>query len=51
LRARNVPFVFTTGYHSASIEPEFRDIRIWEKPLDIAAMTRDLGGIVRGSAQ
>ena len=48
LRARNVPFVFTTGYDRKSIDAEFEDIRLWEKPLDIPAMARELAGMVKG---
>jgi CheY-like chemotaxis protein len=48
LRARKVPFVFTTGYDRKSIEPEFGDVRLWEKPLDIPAMARELAGMIRG---
>jgi CheY-like chemotaxis protein len=48
LRARNVPFVFTTGYDRKSIEPEFQDVRLWEKPLDIPAMARELAGMING---
>jgi CheY-like chemotaxis protein len=47
LRARKVPFVFTTGYDRKSIDAEFGDIRLWEKPLDIAAMARDLAGMIK----
>jgi len=42
LRARHVPFLFTTGYDKVSIAPEFRDVTLWEKPIDIAAMIRGL---------
>jgi DNA-binding response OmpR family regulator len=38
LRLRGVPFAFTTGYGMTAIEPEFQDVRLWEKPLDTAAM-------------
>jgi CheY-like chemotaxis protein len=48
LRARKVPFVFTTGYDRKSIEPEFGDVRLWEKPLDIPAMAHELAGMIRG---
>jgi CheY-like chemotaxis protein len=48
LRARKVPFVFTTGYDRQSVDSEFHDIRLWEKPLDIPAMTRDLVGLIKG---
>ena len=46
LRARHVPFVFTTGYDPISIAPEFQDVLLWEKPIDIAAMIRGLGGLI-----
>jgi len=49
LRARKVPLLFTTGYDRKSIEPEFQDIRLWEKPLDIPAMARDLAGMIKGN--
>ncbi|MBR0960694.1 response regulator [Bradyrhizobium japonicum] len=46
LRARDVPFVFTTGYDKVSIKPEFRDVPLWEKPIDIVAMAQTLAGLV-----
>ena len=46
LRARHVPFVFTTGYDPVSIAPQFQDVLLWEKPIDIAAMIRGLGGLI-----
>ncbi|MHC4055604.1 response regulator [Bradyrhizobium sp. 25ACV] len=48
LRARQVPFVFTTGYDRISIEPEFQDVPIWEKPIDIVAMVQNLASLVDG---
>nr|WP_249146052.1 response regulator [Bradyrhizobium diazoefficiens] len=50
LRARQVPFVFTTGYDKASIAPEFHDVMLWEKPIDIAAMIRGLSGLIAAGA-
>lgn len=47
LKARNVPFVFTTGYDRRSIEAEFQDVLIWEKPFDLVAMVRALAAVVR----
>jgi CheY-like chemotaxis protein len=47
LRLRRVPFVFASGYGMAAIEPEFRDVVLWEKPLDIAAMARELAGLIQ----
>jgi CheY-like chemotaxis protein len=46
LRARKVPFVFTTGYDRKSIEAEFGDVSLWEKPLDIPAMAHELAGMI-----
>ena len=34
LRARNIPFVFATGYSSESIDPRFGDISVLQKPID-----------------
>lgn len=47
LKARKVPFVFTTGYDGSSVEREFHDVPLWEKPLDVAAMARDLVNLIR----
>jgi hypothetical protein len=47
LRARRIPFVFSTGYDRSSVDAEFQDIRLWEKPLDIAAMTHELAKPIR----
>ena len=47
LRARKVPFVFTSGYDSSSIEAEFQDVRLLGKPLDIAAMARELANMIK----
>jgi DNA-binding response OmpR family regulator len=47
LRARKVPFVFMSGYDDSSIEAEFRDVRLWGKPLDFAAMARELTSMIR----
>ncbi|MDA9410683.1 MULTISPECIES: response regulator [unclassified Bradyrhizobium] len=46
LRTRQVPFVFTTGYDPVSIAPQFQDVALWEKPIDIASMIRGLGGLI-----
>src|SRR5262245_13566988 len=47
LRLRRVPFVFATGYGAWAIDAEFRDVQLWEKPLDIPAMARDLGSLIQ----
>ena len=49
LRSRKVPLVFTTGYEKSSIEPEFQDVRLWGKPLDLKAMSRELTSLIKGS--
>lgn len=48
LRARHVPFVFTTGYDRISIGTEFQDVPLWEKPIDIVAMAQNLASLVGG---
>ena len=47
LRARSIPFVFATGFDRAAIDAEFQDIHLWEKPLDLTAMARDLTELIR----
>lgn len=47
LAARHVPFVFTTGYDKGTIDAEFEHVPLWEKPIDIAAMLRGLGGLIQ----
>jgi DNA-binding response OmpR family regulator len=49
LRSRKVPLVFTSGYDRISIAPEFQDVRLWGKPLDIKALARELTGMIRGN--
>jgi DNA-binding response OmpR family regulator len=49
LRARKVPFVFTTGYDRSSIDAEFHDVPLWGKPLDVRALTNELTGMIRGA--
>jgi CheY-like chemotaxis protein len=47
LRERHVPFVFTTGYDKTSVDAEFHDVSLWEKPIDVAAMARGLARLIR----
>lgn len=49
LRSRKVPLVFTTGYDRSSIEPEFQDVKLWGKPLDLKAMARELASLIGGA--
>jgi CheY-like chemotaxis protein len=46
LRSRGVRFVFTTGHDRSVIEPEFGDVPLWEKPLDVATMTCKLSELI-----
>ena len=48
LRSRKVPLVFTTGYDKSSIAPEFQDVQLWGKPLDLKAMARELTSLLGG---
>src|SRR5215469_7849542 len=47
LRLRRVPFVFASGYGMATVDPEFQDVVLWEKPLDVAAMAQGLAGMIK----
>lgn len=50
LRARQVPFLFTTGYDRVTVDPEFRDVPILEKPIDLAAMAGKLAALMADAA-
>ena len=47
LRSRKVPLVLTSGYDRSSIEPEFQDVRLWGKPLDIKSLARELTSMIK----
>jgi len=42
LRARGVPFVFTTGYNEHAIPDRYNDVARYEKPFDPAQVARAL---------
>lgn len=46
LKARNVPFVFTTGYDKTTLGPEFQDVPLLEKPFDLPTMAQKLAGLI-----
>ena len=46
LKARGVPFVFTTGYDKVTLGPEFRDVPLLEKPIDLPAMAQRLAALI-----
>jgi DNA-binding response OmpR family regulator len=45
LRARAVPFVFTSGYDKIP-GGEFADVPLWEKPIDVTRMARWLANMI-----
>ncbi len=49
LLARGTPFVFATGYGRSSIPAAYRDVPLWEKPFDPAALIRSLPGLIGGA--
>jgi DNA-binding NtrC family response regulator len=38
LAPRHIPFVFATGYGSEKIPDRFQNIKIWQKPYDVASI-------------
>jgi CheY-like chemotaxis protein len=46
LKARHVPFVFTTGYDRTAVGGEFKDVLLWEKPIDVSVMAHELAGLI-----
>ena len=42
LRARGVPFVFTTGYSEHAIPDRYKDVARYEKPFDASQVARAL---------
>ena len=46
LKARNVPFVFTTGYDKTTLSPEFQDVPLLEKPFDLPTIAQKLAGLI-----
>ena len=49
LRARGVPFVFTTGYNQKIIPDDYKDVVRYEKPFDVAEIARVVAQISVGS--
>lgn len=46
LRATSLPFIVTTGYARASLDPELQDVPIWEKPVDVPGIARALARLI-----
>jgi len=51
LKARNVPFVFTTGYDSNVLEAEFQRVPRWTKPVDGSAVALGLAELIARGEQ
>ena len=47
LRARGIPFVFTTGYDERAIPAAYCDVPRCEKPINAADVIRILGNLVK----
>jgi DNA-binding LytR/AlgR family response regulator len=47
LQRRRLPFVFTSGYDPVLIGAEFADAPLFEKPIDIVALTTQLVEMIR----
>ncbi|MHB0768351.1 response regulator [Bradyrhizobium sp. 5.13L] len=50
LRARKVPFVFTTGYEKVTVGPEFQDVPLIAKPIDLDVMALKLAALIADPA-
>src|SRR5262245_40544599 len=46
LRTRKIPFVFTSGYDRKAIVSRFQDVQLFEKPIDVAALSQSLGSLI-----
>lgn len=46
LRRRKIPFVFTTGYAKLQIPDAYKDVPVWEKPLDIPGLIQSLRALL-----
>jgi CheY-like chemotaxis protein len=46
LKARDVPFLFTTGYDRITVSPEFQDVPLLEKPINPAQIAQKLAALI-----
>lgn len=51
LQAREVPFVFTSGYDKSTLGAEFEGVPHWEKPFDVVAVSQGLVRLIKRSAK
>ncbi|QIG97349.1 MULTISPECIES: response regulator [unclassified Bradyrhizobium] len=47
IRARKLPFIFSTGYGASGIPPEFADVPAIEKPFTIEVLGRTVDELMR----
>lgn len=46
LRSRQIPFIFTTGYDRSAIDSRFKDIELFEKPVNVTTMAHALARLL-----
>jgi len=51
LRARRIPVIFATGYNRSTIPAELADVTRLEKPVDLAALCREVESAVFGASR
>lgn len=47
LRTLGAPFVFATGHGSESIDPQFRDVPLLQKPFDFDALSEFISSVLK----
>lgn len=47
LLAKSIPFVFSTGYGSADLDPRWQSYPILQKPFDVSSLERALAKVMR----
>ncbi len=48
LQARNLPFIFATGYGSSGLPPEYRDRPTLQKPFQVEALATMIEAVLGG---
>lgn len=51
LRARGIPFLFATGYGSAGLAPEWRNVPTLQKPFQLRELRERIEEVVGGVAE
>ena len=47
LALHGIPFVFCSGYDASVVPERFRDVKLWQKPFDVAALVNHIGALCR----